>query len=196
TQAFVPVPIRSFACRHPPARCLSRRLFSFPLSPQTCSLSFEWCCKLPARKKSPRERGRLAGPFQFARKLPRRNFCSCRGSKPRRFPQRICTVCFFPRETRSASAKMSIGSRRLVNWTPQIECLDDCLGRQLEVFPHKLRNLLLVDGRRAEAVHHDGNWLSHADCVRELHFRFGSQARCNHVLRDVTRHVASRAVHF
>src|SRR5262249_68902 len=90
---------------------------------------------------------------------------------------------------------MSVRSRGLVNRTAQIERLDNRLGCELEMFAPKLRNLFFMDGRRAKAVHHDGNWLSHADCICKLHFGFRSQARSNDVLRDVTRHVASRAIY-
>src|SRR5262249_3679286 len=113
-------------------------------------LKFRMVLQTAYPEERARGKGTVAGPFQFARKLPRCNFCCCRGSKPCHFPQLICTVCFFPSETRAASAKMSIRSGSLVNGTPQIKRFDNGLWRQFEMLADKLGDLLFVDGCRAE----------------------------------------------
>src|SRR5262249_44968953 len=129
-------------------------------------------------------------PILFSELGTRRNF----GRSSSRLAQRICAIRLFPGKAGASSAKMSVGSGRLVDGTAKVERLDDALRRQLEVFANEFGDAFVGNGRGAEAVHHGGDGVGHANRVGQLDFGFRPQAGSHDVLGDVTRHVASGAV--
>src|SRR5256885_6291898 len=111
------------------------------------------------------------------------------------FAESIRAVRTFPGESGSATAEVAISGSGFVNRTAQVERLNNGLGCQCEEFADQRRDFFFGNGRSAEGFGHDGDWLGDSDGVSQLHFRLSRQARSHDVLRDVARHVASRAVY-
>src|SRR6266849_10009323 len=105
--------------------------------------------------------------------------------------ERIRAVRALPGKSGSAAAEMTISSGGLVNWTTQVEGLNDGFGRQRKEFADERGDFFFRHIRSAEGFRHDGDGLGNAYSGRQLHFRFPRQARCHNVFRDVTRHVTS-----
>src|SRR5580704_4475482 len=90
---------------------------------------------------------------------------------------------------------MSISCGLAIDRPPQIERLNDSLRSQLEMGAYDIRNNRRVNLARAERIHQYAYGIGHANGVCELNFTPVRQPSRNNVLRDVTRHVRSRAVH-
>src|SRR5271166_7205379 len=75
-----------------------------------------------------------------------------------------------PREVGIVAAEVSVGRRLAIDWTTQVERLDDAFGGQLEVGANEVGNLTFVDLRGAKSFDQHADRIGHADGVRELHF--------------------------
>src|SRR5215467_10883696 len=62
------------------------------------------------------------------------------------------------------------------------------------MFAHDFRDFFFRDGRCTKPVNHYRHGFGNADGVGQLNFGFGGQPRGNHILGDVARHVAGRAI--
>src|SRR5580765_6709169 len=109
--------------------------------------------------------------------------------------QGIGAVGLFPSEAGTGASEVAIGCGGFVHRLAQIEGFDDALRRQLEIFADDFGNALFGDRRSAEAVDHNRNGFGYADSVSQLDFGFGGKTGGDHILGDVSRHVASRTVH-
>ena len=78
--------------------------------------------------------------------------------------------------------------------TAQIEFFHDAARRELEGCAHQVGDLLFRNATRAFGVHHDRHRIGDADGVRQLHEGAIGDTGCHHVLGDIARHVAGRAV--
>src|SRR5256885_10204220 len=111
------------------------------------------------------------------------------------FAESIRAVRTFPGESRSATAEVAISGSGFVNRTAQVERLNNGLGCQCEEFADQRRDFFFRHAAGTEAFRHNGNRFGNAKSVSQLNFRLPRQARSHDVLRDVARHVASRAVY-
>src|SRR5215217_7034014 len=107
-----------------------------------------------------------------------------------------CLVGALPGELRFAAAEMSECRGFLVNRTAKVECLNDPARCQLEVGTHEIADLVFVHEAGSEGVGVHGHRLRHANRVGQLHLAAIGEARRDDILRNVTRHVARRAVNF
>src|ERR1035437_2033437 len=101
----------------------------------------------------------------------------------------------FPSEVGVAAPEVTVSRGLPVNRPPQAERFDDPARSQLEVRADQIRDNLRIHFRRAKSLDQHADRIGHANGVCELHFAAPRQSACNHVLRNVPRHVSRRAVH-
>src|SRR6185369_6382628 len=110
--------------------------------------------------------------------------------------KRICFVGSLPRELRLVPAEVSISRCLLEYRPPQIQALDYPRGSELEVFAHQARQLLFIDLASASSVDQYRDGIGYSDRVSQLDFAAIREPGGYDVLRNVTRHVGSRAIDF
>src|SRR5207247_11343619 len=113
-----------------------------------------------------------------------------------RGPKRLSLVGFFPSETVTRAAEMSVRCRGFINRPAKIESFDDLSRRQRKVFAHQIGKLSFADSAAASGVDSNRDRFSDADRVGELDFALLSQSSRDNVLGDVTRHVGRRPIDF
>src|SRR5437867_1625199 len=117
-------------------------------------------------------------------------------SNPRRRPKRLSLVGFFPGETVTRTAEMSVRCSGFINRPAKIESFDDLSRRQRKVSAHQIRKLSFANPAAASGVDSNRDRFSDADRVGELDFALLSQSSRDNVLGDVTRHVRRRPIDF
>src|SRR5207244_2326226 len=110
-------------------------------------------------------------------------------SNARRGPKRLSLVGFFPSETVTRTAEMSVRCRRFINRAAKIESFDDLSRRQRKVFAHQIGKLSFTNPTAASRIDSNRNRFSDADRVGKLNFALLSQSGRDNVLGDITRHV-------
>src|SRR5688572_5563191 len=91
---------------------------------------------------------------------------------------------------------MSVADNLLVNRSPQIQRLDDSAGGELEIVPNDGRYPILIDLSNAESIDPNRDRVRNTDRISELNFRNVRKSGSDHILRNVSSHVAGRAVDF
>src|SRR5579862_4851894 len=109
-------------------------------------------------------------------------------------PQGGRLVRLLPRELRLRAAEMPERRRLSVDGTPQVQRLDDALGRQLEMRADEIDHLLIRNLAGAGRIDQHRDRIRDADRVGKLYERLVSQSGRDHVLGDVSRHVAGRSI--
>src|SRR5215475_24454 len=100
-----------------------------------------------------------------------------------------------PTELGFVTAKVAIAGSLAIDRLAKIQRFDDTASSKLEVLANQLRDLVLVGLSSTKRVDADGNWIRHSDCISKLDFDSIRQTCRHNVLRDISRHVAGRAVH-
>src|SRR5207247_10080895 len=85
-----------------------------------------------------------------------------------RGPKRLSLVCFFPSETVTRTAEMSVRCRGFINRPAKIESFDDLSRRQRKVSAHQIGKLSFANPAAASGVASNRHRFSDADRVREL----------------------------
>src|SRR5271166_5394361 len=91
----------------------------------------------------------------------------------------------FPREIGIAAPEVSIRRGLAVDRPPQIERIDNPLGRQLEMGAYQIRKNRRLDLARPERLHQHAHRVGHPDGICQLHFATIRESRRDNVLRDV-----------
>src|SRR5437870_6238990 len=102
----------------------------------------------------------------------------------------------FPTEFGLITAEMAVAGRLLINWSPEIERLNDSSGRQVEVFANQFGDFVLVDFSGSERIDAHGDRIGNADGVCQLNLDPLGKTRRYDIFRDVTGHIARRPVDF
>src|SRR2546422_975866 len=110
-------------------------------------------------------------------------------SNARRGPKRLSLVGFFPSETVTRTAEMSVRCRGFINRPAKIESFDDLSRRQRKVSAHQIGKLSFANPAAASGVDSNRDRFSDADRIGKLNFALLSQASRDNILGDVTRHV-------
>ena len=110
--------------------------------------------------------------------------------------QRLGHIDALPREQSVVriAAEMPVGGGRLIDRTLQVERLDDAGGAEIEQLAQGRGEFVLGHDAGVESIDQDRDRLGDADRVGDLDFAFGRESLRDHVFRDVTRHVARRAI--
>src|SRR2546427_8130760 len=111
-------------------------------------------------------------------------------------PKRLSLVCFFPSETVTRTAEMSVRCRGFINRPAKIESFDDLSRRQRKVSAHQIGKLSFANPPAASGVDSNRDRFSDADRIGKLDFALLSQSGRDNVLRDITRHVRRRPIDF
>src|SRR6266480_449694 len=86
-------------------------------------------------------------------------------------------------------------SRRLINGTAQVQCLNDSGRAQIKMLIDKVDNLIIRDFSSIEGLDEQRKRASNTDGVGYLEFQAISQARRNDILRNMARSIGSRTIH-
>ena len=89
---------------------------------------------------------------------------------------------------------MSVRCGLAINWTAQVQRLDDLARLQFEIRADQVRNQFGIDLLGSESIHEDADRIGNTDRVSELHFATVGKSGGHDVLCDVTRHVSRRAI--
>src|SRR5689334_14839777 len=108
--------------------------------------------------------------------------------------QRFGFIGSLPSEAFFVAAEVSVSRGCFINRPAQIELFDDTARRQLKIIAHELRNRRLADASRAGCVDEHRNRIRDADGIRKLDQTTVGESGRDDVLRDVARHVSSRAI--
>src|SRR5206468_3751383 len=93
-------------------------------------------------------------------------------------------------------AEVAVIGRLRVNRTEQVQLLDDVGGLETEDFANRFLDEFIGHLAGAEGIHTNADRIGVTDGVGELNFRAGGEPGSDDVLRHVTAHVSSAAVHF
>ncbi len=107
--------------------------------------------------------------------------------------QLISDVGLLPGQARSA--EMAVGCGGSVDGTAQVEAANDAAGGHVHGGAEQLGHLLVGNDAGAVGIHTDGNGLSYADGIGQLHLNLLGKACSNQVLGHVAGHVGSGTVH-
>src|SRR5262249_12385561 len=109
----------------------------------------------------------------------------------------IGLVGAFPGERGQLAAEVAVAGGFLVDGAAQVERFDDPRGRQLEVSPDQLDELVVAHAfdRGPACVYPDIERVGIADGVGQLHLALRGELGSNDVLGDVAGHVRGRAVY-
>src|ERR1700722_12477887 len=89
---------------------------------------------------------------------------------------------------------MSVGGGRAINRALEIERFDYAGGAEIEHLAQGCGELLLGNDSGVESIDQQRDGLGHADRVCHLYFAFAGESGRDHIFRDVTGHVAGRAI--
>src|SRR6266852_7532262 len=111
--------------------------------------------------------------------------------------QRFDLIGPFPSEQPALrrAAEMAVCRGWLIDWSLEVERLDNRGRAQIEVFTHDRAQALVGQNSRAEGIDQHGHRLGHTDGISDLDFAALRQARSHQVLGNVASHVRRRTVY-
>ena len=90
---------------------------------------------------------------------------------------------------------MSVGGKRLIDGTAQVEALDNGAGAEINDLRQDLSDAFILYLARTEGIHHDGYGARHADGIGKLDLTLIGNACGYHVFGGVASGIASGTVY-
>ena len=90
---------------------------------------------------------------------------------------------------------MSISCGLFVNWSSQIEHLNNSCWTKIEVFTYNFNQFLITQLPCTIGINGDGSWMCHTNCIGKLNLTLISKSCCHNILCNISCCIGSRAIH-